>query len=124
MTALADDKKLALKVGYKASDWANDVPYHDFEAYFSPWEALAVMKGTECIGACFFEPKTNEMHFSILPEWRKKWLTKDILARILAMPRIMTRVPAGYPFMEPILERLGFKHLSGEFWARDLNHGH
>lgn len=122
MTTLVDDRETALRIGHDASDWAQDVTRADFQAYFAKWEVLAVVKDEQCIGACLYEPETSEMHFSILPKWRKKWLTKDILARICGMPRILTRVPAGYPFMEPILERLGFKHLSGEFWARD-SHG-
>lgn len=129
MTTLIPDRESALQTGYEASDWAQMVPYENFEAYFSTWECYAVVRHETCIGACFFQPETCEMHFSILPEWRRRWLGKDLLKRLLSMPLIRTKIHnctaydgSDYDFMYDILSRCGFVEQDG-YMVR-VNDGH
>lgn len=128
MTELVPDRETALRVGYEASDWAATVSFFNFETFFAPWECYAVVRHETCVGACFFHPESCEMHFSILPGWRKKWLTRDLLKRILAMPYIKTKVyncsgpdGEGYDFMYGVLERCGFTQQDDGFFVRVSN---
>jgi len=53
--------------------------------------------------------KDGEVHCSILPKWRRKWLTKGLLRELTADPNFYTRVDDGHDYMYDILARLGMK---------------
>ena len=79
-----------------------------FEQYtqiVEDWDIKAILKDQTVIGAIY--SKNGETHVSILPEWRKRWLTKGLLKEILADMQF-TRVTPGHEFMYNILNRLGY----------------
>jgi len=104
-TALTDDRDSALRVGYTATDWHIEMSYDDYVKFASDWDVKAISREGSVIGAVY--SKNGETHVSILPEWRKRWLTKKLLKDLLANTTI-TRVTPGHDFMYNILTRLGF----------------
>lgn len=104
-TQIVDDRELALKIGYAATDWAEPIDYATYSQVASDWSVKALVRDNEPIGAIF--RKNGETHVSILPNWRRRWLTKGILKDILADTQF-TKIAAGHEFMYNILGRLGF----------------
>ena len=82
MSKIIDNRAIALKIGYAATDWENYISYEDYEAIAADWDLKLIMKDNTPIGAIY--SKNGETHVSILPEWRKRWLTKGLLKEILA----------------------------------------
>jgi len=106
MTHLADDRDLALSVGYRATDWSEPLDFDTYLNALTDWHVQAIMRGDECIGAVY--RKEDEVHVSIVPEWRKKWATKGLLRQVCSKGT-STRVTPGHDYMYGILARLGFK---------------
>lgn len=104
-TRLSDDREIALKVGYAATDWHVPFTYEQYEAITADWDVKTIVRDDEVIGAAYF--KNGETHVSILPEWRKRWLTKSILKDLLAATK-RTQVTPGHEYMYNILNRIGF----------------
>lgn len=104
-TKIVDSRDEAIAIGYKATDWHEPIAYGQYLAIAAEWDVKAVVKDGEVIGATYF--KHGEIHVSILPEWRKRWLTKGLLREILKNAT-MTRVTPGHEYMFNILKRLGF----------------
>lgn len=105
-TKIVDDRDLALTIGYWATDWSTPISYEDYVAVAKDWQLTVLIRDGEPIGTIF--RKDGETHVSILPHWRKRWVTKGLLKEILAGTRF-TRVDIGHDFMYGILERLGFR---------------
>lgn len=114
MTSLVDNRELALTVGYKATDWPSPVPEAVYRKVMDDWDVKAIVRDDKCIGAAYFSG--DEVHVSILPEWRKKWATKGLIAALLK-GRVTTRVTPGHEYMHGILQRLGFAQ-QGEWFVR------
>jgi hypothetical protein len=113
---ITDNRDLALKIGYAATDWEDYISYEDYANIAADWNVRLISKGETAIGAIY--SKNGETHVSILPEWRKRWLTKGLLKEILADMQF-TRVADGHDFMYSILERLGFKPQADGTVARE-----
>lgn len=113
MTELVDNRELALRVGYEATDWPMPIAFTDYLSAMAAWDVKAIVRDDKCIGAAYFNG--DELHVSILPEWRRKWATKGLLRTLFAKDRITTRVTPGHEYMHGILERLGFSNQNGLF---------
>lgn len=106
-TRLVDDRETALRVGFKATDWTRTVLFEDYLSALESWTIKAVLRDDQCIGAVYFND--GEVHASILPEWRGKWVTRGLLREMFDSPVVTTQVVPGHEFMFGILERLGFE---------------
>jgi len=106
-TRIVDDRELALKIGYAATSWQQPVTYEQHVDIAKDWDVRLIERNGTPIGAVF--SKDGEVHCSILPEWRRKWLTKGLLKQLTAAPNFYTRVDAGHDYMYGILTRLGMK---------------
>ena len=109
-TELLDDRESGLKVGYEATDWTTPVSYEAYCEAMKDWEVKSVVRDGEIIGAAYF--KDDEVHASILPQWRRRWATKGIIQELFASHR-MTKVTPGHEYMYGILTRLGFENQGG-----------
>ena len=106
-TYLVNDREAALRVGYDATEWASSFSYESYENAMKDWGvALVVKNGAPC-GTMFLQGE--ELHFSILPEWRKRWATKEFLRELFDGRRFVTRISPGHEYMIGVMERLGFK---------------
>lgn len=103
---LVDDRETALRVGYVATDWSRPVPYEVYEKAFADWTVKAIVNGDKCIGAAYFND--GEVHVSVLPEWRKRWVNRSLLRDLLSAPNARTRIMPGHEYMYGIFYRLGF----------------
>jgi len=108
-TRIVDDRNLALAIGYIATHWPEPVTYEDYLEIARNWKVTVLYRDSEPIGAVY--KRDGETHVSVLPHWRRRWLTKGILKEILSDMRI-TSVADGHDFMYGILERLGFRRQS------------
>lgn len=104
---LVDDRETALRVGYDATDWSSPVSFEAYADGLRDWDVKLVVRNEQACGAMF--SRDDEIHFSILPEWRRKWLTKQFLHEFLKRQRIVTRVTPGFDNITRQLERLGFE---------------
>jgi hypothetical protein len=104
-TKIVDDRRLGLLIGYAATDWEQPIEYIDYENIATDWQVSVLVREQEPIGAIF--KRNGETHVSILPKWRRRWLTKGLTKEILSDMRY-TKVADGHDFMYGILERLGF----------------
>lgn len=104
-TKLIDDRETALKIGYAATNWQHPMSYEQHVDIAKDWDVKLIERDGQPIGAMF--AKDGEVHCSILPNWRRKWLTKGLLKQIIDRPRFHTRVDDGHDYMYGILERLG-----------------
>jgi len=104
-TQIVNNRDLGLKIGYAATDWAAPIEYKDYEIIASNWQVSVLVRDNEPIGAVF--KRNGETHVSVLPKWRRRWLTKGLVKEILSDMRY-TRVADGHDFMYGVLERLGF----------------
>ena len=102
-----DDRQTALKVGFEATDWTAPVAFDTYADALKGWIIRTIERDGQPIGALY--EKDDELHLSIKPEWRKKWLTKQLKRDLFDRKRVTTRVTPGHEFVLPILDRLGFK---------------
>lgn len=107
MPQLVDDRDLALEVGFRATDWSRPVSYEEYAGALQNWDVKAIVRQDACIGAAYFN--NGEVHVSVLPEWRRKWATRGILAELFAHENAHTRIMPGHEYMYGIFDRLGFK---------------
>lgn len=107
-TKIVDNRDLALLVGYAATTWQQPMTYEQHIDIAKDWDVKLIERDGQPIGAMF--EKDGEVHCSILPEWRRKWLTKGLLRQILETPNFHTRVDDGHDYMYDILTRLGMKN--------------
>jgi len=106
MPQLVDDRDLALRVGYQATDWSRPVSYEEYADALQNWDVKAIVRQDACIGAAYFN--NGEVHVSVLPAWRRKWATRGILAELFAHENAHTRIMPGHEYMYGIFDRLGF----------------
>jgi hypothetical protein len=108
-TVLTDDRELALRVGYDATDWNTPPSFEGYRQAVEGWIIKAIVRDGECIGALY--RKGTEVHASILPQWRRVWATRGLLRQIFDGPVVTTKVSPGHDHMYGILKRLGFREL-------------
>ena len=106
-TQLIDDRESALRVGYEATDWSAPVLFEDYRNSVNDWIIKAIKRDDEIIGAVY--RKDDELHVSVLPQWRRVWVTKGLLRQLFDGSRVTTKVTPGHDYMYDILKRLGFK---------------
>jgi hypothetical protein len=116
-TQLVDDREAALRVGYDATDWSAPVLFEDYRASVKDWIIKAIVRDNTCIGAAF--RKGEEVHVSVLPEWRCRWITKGLLRELFSGPRVTTKVTPGHDYMYGILDRLGFKKTDADLLVKE-----
>jgi hypothetical protein len=104
-TRVVENRDLALKIGYAATDWNYPITFEEHVSRAKKWDVRLIERDGNPIGAIF--EKDGEVHCSILPEWRRRWLTKGLLRQIVGGPAFHTRVDDGHDYMYGILERLG-----------------
>lgn len=88
------------------TDWSKSVAFEDYAESVKDWIIRYIERDGQPIGTVY--TKGDELHVSVRPEWRKKWLTKG-LHKELFSGRVTTRVTPGHDYMFPILHRLGFR---------------
>ena len=116
-TQLVDDRESALRVGYEATDWTAPVLFEDYRAAVKDWIIKAIVRDNKCIGAAF--RKGEEVHVSVLPEWRCQWITRGLLRELFSGPRVTTKVTPGHDYMYDILDRLGFKKTGSDLLVKE-----
>ncbi len=104
-TRIVNDRETALRIGYAATDWAYPISFDQHVVSAEGWNVNVIERDGQPIGAMF--EKDGEVHCSILPEWRRKWLTKGLLRQIIDRPQFHTRVDDDHDYMYGILARLG-----------------
>jgi hypothetical protein len=117
MIALVDDRETGLQVGYSATDWGKSVSFDVYQNAMADWKIETIMRDNQPIGAVY--RKNDELHVSVLPEWRRKWVTKGILRELFNRPKIVTRVSDGHDYMYGILSRLGFKQTADNWMVKE-----
>lgn len=118
-TRLVTNREQALRVGYVATDWTHPVEYPTYLSAVADWEVQGIYRDGECIGSVYRHPPSGEVHVSVLPQWRKRWVTRGLLQQILSGPRVTTRVTPGHDYMYPILARLGFRPGQGGYLVKE-----
>jgi hypothetical protein len=116
-TQLVDDRETALRVGYEATDWNAPMVFEDYCAAVKDWTVKAIKRDDSVIGAVY--RKDDELHVSILPEWRCVWVTKGLLRQLFSGPKVTTKVTHGHDYMYDILKRLGFKESDGGMLVKE-----
>lgn len=120
-TAFVDDRDAALRVGYAATDWSQPISYDEYKTALADWSIQAIRRDGEIIGAVF--TKNGEIHVSIRPDWRKRWVTKGVLKTLFGQP-VFTRIAAGHDYMRDILKRLDFKEQPDGRFVKESCYGH
>jgi GNAT superfamily N-acetyltransferase len=121
-TELHHDRELGLRTGYAATDWGFPISFDDYCRAVEDWEIKTIVRDGVCIGAAY--RKGDEIHVSIVPEWRRKWVTKGLLRALFTGPRVTTQVAAGHDYMYDILNRLGFKPTGNGMLVKENSNGH
>ena len=106
-TRIVEDRATALRIGFVATDWNYPITFEEHVERAKDWNVNVIERDGQPIGAMF--EKDGEVHCSILPEWRRKWLTKGLLRQIIGRPGFHTRVDDGHDYMYGILKRLGME---------------
>lgn len=108
-TQIVDDRDVALRVGYQATEWREPIDEATYRMFLEDWSVQAIMRDNTCIGAVF--RRGEELHVSVVPEWRRRWITRGVLRALFADRITRTRVTPGHEYMHGILSRLGFVQL-------------
>ena len=108
ITKIVDDRETGLKVGYEATDWSVKIPFDQYVEGLKDWTVRAFVKNGQPIGAIY--TKGTEIHFSIKPEWRRKWLTKSLYYELYVGKKCTTKITEGHEYMYDILKRLNFRN--------------
>jgi hypothetical protein len=116
-TQIVDDRESAMRVGYDATDWSAPVSFEDYRNSVKDWIIKAIQRDDQIIGAVY--RKDDELHVSVLPEWRRVWVTKGLLRQLFSGPRVTTKVTPGHEYMYGILKRLGFKESDGGMLVKE-----
>ena len=119
---LVDDRATALRIGYDATEWSAPVDFEAYEKGLEDWDVKLVVRNEQPVGAMF--SLDDEIHFSILPKWRKKWLTKQFLRDLFDNRRIVTRVTPGFDNITEQLERLGFEMRPDGLLVKEAHRGY
>lgn len=116
-TVLVDDRELGLRTGFAATDWVCPIPFEVYQESMKEWIIQTIVRDGECIGAVY--RNGPELHVSIAPEWRRKWVTKGLLRKLFDQDLIVTRVAPGHDYMYGILDRLGFKRTADDWMVKE-----
>lgn len=116
-THLADNRGEALAVGYQAIDWPAPMPIDQYEKAFSDYIVRGIVRDGRCIGTTFV--KDGELHVAILPEWRKRWITRGVLAEMFDMPKVIARPIERSDTMYNYLVSLGFKDVGDKTLVKE-----
>lgn len=108
-THLADNREEALAIGYEAMDGPSVLTVEQYEQAFSDWQVRGIVRNGTCIGATYV--KNGELHVAILPEWRKRWVTRNLLSQMFDMPKVIARPIERSDPMYSYLVALGFKDI-------------
>ena len=106
-TAIVDDREMGLRIGYDATDWPWQISFDTYREAVKEWIIQTIVRDGKPIGAVY--RKGDELHVSVLPDWRRAWATKGLLRQLFGTGRVTTRVTPGHDEMYGILARLGFK---------------
>lgn len=117
MIHFVDDRETGLQVGYLATDWSSPVSFDVYRNAMAEWEIQAIVRDNQPIGAVY--RKDDELHVSVLPEWRRKWITKGVLRELFNRPKVVTRVASGHDYMYDILGRLGFRQTADNWMVKE-----
>lgn len=121
MREIKDNRQEAMNVGYFATDWSIDIDFETYKQFLEDWDVKGIYREDRCIGAIF--RKGTEIHISILPDFRKKWLTKGLLKQLLSEKEMMTQITPGHEhYVESMLKRVGFVRNGNEF-VRGISYG-
>jgi len=121
-THLVQNREIALRVGYVATDWTDQPPFERYTDALTDWDVQVIARDGLAIGAAF--KRGPEFHVSVLPEWRGRWVTRGLLNRLIERPVSTTKVTPGHGRMFEILERLGFQHEGDGVFVRDSADGY
>ena len=116
-TKITDNRELALKIGYDATDWSQPVDFQNYVENLKDWAVKILERDDQPIGAIY--QKDDELHVSVLPEWRGKWLTKSLYRELFLTKRVVTKVTPGHDYMYDILRRIGFQSADDGFLVRE-----
>lgn len=105
-TSVVHDRDFGLKIGYDATQWICQPSFDEYVSLLNDWIISVIVRGDTPIGAVF--RKGDELHVSILPEWRRRWMTKGLIRELFGEGRVTTRVTPNHDYMYDILGRLGF----------------
>ena len=108
-THIVDDRQTALRVGYEATEWREPIDEDTYRMFLEDWTVQAIMRDNQPIGAVF--RRGDELHVSVLPGWRRKWVTRGVLRELFDNRITRTVLPADDDYMRGILARLGFVEL-------------
>jgi GNAT superfamily N-acetyltransferase len=106
------DRKKAIKAGYESLKDRIRCHPEEFESLFRNFEMQAFCEDDIPIGMCLI--KGPELHVSIIPSYRRKWLSRKLINSVIdpilnkygyVMTMVMKDNPKGIDFVE----RLGFK---------------
>lgn len=106
-THLADNREEALAVGFLAIDWPEPMPVDQYERAFEDWTVRGIVRDGKTIGTTYV--KDCELHVAILPEWRKRWVTRNVLNEMFDMPKVIARPIERSDTMYNYLICLGFE---------------
>lgn len=106
-TKIINDRETGLKVGFAATDWSQQIVFDEYAKALENWEIKTIEKDGKPIGAIY--QQDDELHVSILPEWRRKWFTKGLYRELFVGKKVTTKVTPGHDYMYDILHRIGFR---------------
>jgi hypothetical protein len=116
-TQIIDDREAGLRIGYEATDWSTPISFEDYREAVKDWIIKAIQRDEQIIGAVY--RKGDELHVSVLPKWRRLWVTRGILNQLFSGPKVTTMVTPGHEYMFDILKRLGFKQTSSGLLVKE-----
>ncbi|MFC0302782.1 hypothetical protein ACFSTI_25170 [Rhizorhabdus histidinilytica] len=108
-TKLGDNRDAALKVGFEAIDWPYPITFEQYLEAFKDWVVRAIERDGVPIGTAFTHD--GELHIAILPQWRRRWVTRNILCELFDMPKVIARPIEREDIMYSYLVSLGFKDI-------------
>lgn len=117
-----DDRDTALRIGYDATEWTTPVAFEAYAEGLRDWDVKLVTRNGQPCGAMFSQG--DEIHFSILPKWRRKWLTRQFLRDLFEGRRIVTRVAPGFDNIAGQLQRLGFEMRPDGLLVKEAHRGY
>lgn len=119
---VVEGREAALRIGYDATEWATPVTFEAYKEGVRDWDVKLVVRNEQPCGAMF--SRGDEIHFSILPKWRRKWLTRQFLCDLFKGRRIVTRVTPGFDNITEQLQRLGFEMRPDGLLVKEAHRGY
>jgi len=117
-TKIVNDRETGLKVGFQATDWLHEISFDDYVKALENWKVRTIHRNNEPIGAIY--QKDDELHVSVLPQWRRKWFTKGVYKDLFVGKRVVTKITPGDEHMYNFLHRVGFRDAFDGTLIKDL----